>query len=475
MIYDDFGKPLGQAFPERGVAFSFLTGSPQPFVTQILLEPVSAEAFFVRAQNTWKTNPEAALADLHQTFKREPNHDRAHDLQSKIELASGQVDAALVAAEKAVAINAASGEFRLTLAAALAASGDFARATQHVREAGDSSDPSSTLKAQSLLALGDLLVDQPNPNHKEALQAYMEAIRAADAFANEKHVQPRRQAKLVLVDAHLGAARAICAGAWKKKEAVVPKWLAKAEAAAGDMLQNEAAGDEFRFHVARQTLAALAGQPGLIDESRYAQQVASLAARMQNSSTDARFRAQVQWQTSEALYHAVVNAHARNARNEAQSYAQAAVQYMESAGPHRQQSAALAAFAGRLYFRVGAVHAALANDHPAAVAWYKKAIPLLEQPAPATAEANSKMQGEAFVGMGVSMWHVGDKEEAVRLTTEGVHLFEQAAQQGLIASAELEIPYKNLSAMHGQLGNDAESKQFAELAARSTQDGPVRK
>ena len=71
-----------------------------------------------------------------------------------------------------------------------------------------------------------------------------------------------------------------------------------------------------------------------------------------------------------------------------------------------------------------------------------------------------------FISMGVSFWKAGKHEQALKLTSEGVHLFNGAVDQGLIDRSQLEIPYSNLASMHHALGNTAASKEFAELANR---------
>jgi hypothetical protein len=106
------------------------------------------------------------------------------------------------------------------------------------------------------------------------------------------------------------------------------------------------------------------------------------------------------------------------------------------------------------------------NDHLTAVKYYAKAIPLLEKPVPVACIAETPKHGEAFISMGVSYWQQGDQRKALDLTSEGVHLVEQAVKSGLAETAQLEIPYANLANMHRELGDATNSQKYADMASR---------
>ena len=82
-IYDVFGRALGQAYPERGVAFSYDAGKEPPAVSKILMEPISAESFVARAEKNWQTQHESALRDVDIAIRRQPEHARAHWIRSQ--------------------------------------------------------------------------------------------------------------------------------------------------------------------------------------------------------------------------------------------------------------------------------------------------------------------------------------------------------------------------------------------------------
>ncbi len=94
-----------------------------------------------------------------------------------------------------------------------------------------------------------------------------------------------------------------------------------------------------------------------------------------------------------------------------------------------KQSPSSAFLLGRLYFRLGTIHALGNHDHRTAVAWFDKAIPLLERPSPNELTADLGRHGETFVSMGVSYWEAGQREKAVALTEKGIKWMEQAVKQ----------------------------------------------
>ena len=121
---------------------------------------------------------------------------------------------------------------------------------------------------------------------------------------------------------------------------------------------------------------------------------------------------------------------------------------------------------GRVYFRLGTIHALSDHDHRSAVGWFEKALPLLERPSPSELAADLGRHGEAFVSMGVSYWEVGQRERAVALTEKGIRMMEQAVEQHTFDRALLAVPYNNLAAMHRALGSPVRAKQYQEMAAR---------
>ncbi len=463
VIYDDGGKPLGQAFPERGVVFSFDPKNPSAAVAQLLLEGINAEQFVARAESRAAAQPEASLTDLAEALARDPKHPRGHYTRARILANFGQATEALDAIEQAIRAQPGSAEYRLYHAQVLMRLGRFEEAERVVVDTVATIQPPPHLQARALCLQGELAIVGVNRDVKQSLKLHMQAIDAADGAAGDAKAVVRREAKRVLVDSHLGAAHAIALGQWNKKETVVPKWLIKAGEAATDLVNNEGAEPYLRFDVARRALVAIAASQGAVDGSRVTQDFQALGNRELTAAADRLVRSRVEWELAQGLYEGMQEAHARGEAGKATTLGEAAVRHLGNVSPPRDEQEYLL---GQIYYRVGAEQAVFRSDHATAVKWYAKAIPLLEKPLPMACVAETSQHGEAFISMGVSFWQQGDHRKALELTSEGVHLVEQAVRAGLADSAQLEIPYANLANMHRELGDASNSRKYADMASR---------
>ena len=81
LVSNELGEILGQSYPERGVLFSFEPaddpGKALKKVTHIVLEPITAEPFVLRAETNIDIRPEFSLHDAEQAIKLQPGNARA--------------------------------------------------------------------------------------------------------------------------------------------------------------------------------------------------------------------------------------------------------------------------------------------------------------------------------------------------------------------------------------------------------------
>jgi hypothetical protein len=98
----------------------------------------------------------------------------------------------------------------------------------------------------------------------------------------------------------------------------------------------------------------------------------------------------------------------------------------------------------------------------------------LEQPVPATA-VDPGVHGESFVSMAVTYWEQENRPEALRLTSQGLKLMEQAVADGVLKSASLAVPYGNLASMHESMGDFEQAQKFSEMASRFEANSPAPK
>ncbi len=471
LVSNELGDILGEAYPERGVLFAFQQnqqqGKPTMDVTEIILEPIGPDAFVLRAETNLQSNFKQNLRDLDEAIKVAPNNARAHWLRSRVLAATGQSDEALAASRKAIALGGNNARFRVTHAQILDQAGHRKEAITETARAITMSDERPHVKARAQCLMGDLLSDGPEPDWAAALKFHMTAIRTADPLTASRHPAIRLAAKEVMVDAHLGAANDIAWGRWGGKEKAVTEWTKRAAAFAEELIENDGGSSEHRFRVASRTLAAMVGVEGKMDPTDWVKEVVRVGNKLIDGTTAPNEKRQSRWELGMALFNAVQIYHSRKQYDLALEVGQQAVGYLE---PGRQDNPLLPEqryLLGRLHFRLGAIHALNKENHAAAVVWFDKAAPLLEEPLSTKPDAELGRHGETLVSMGVSYWETGQQEKAMQLTRRGLGLMKQAVSSGAMASSTLGVPYENLAAMHRHLGNDAEAKEMEKLAGNA--------
>ena len=471
LISNELGEILGQCYPERGVMFSFAPssqpGKPSTKVAQIILEPVNAEPFMLRAETELENHPETSLADLEVAVKLAPDNARARWLQARAFLLLGQAKKALAAVDEALQREPNSPHYLLTKAQILGQMGRYREATQAAEAVVAASASKAHLKVRAVCLLGDLASSGPQPDYKRAMQHHSQAVKMAEALARDPHPAIRQPAKEVLVDAHLGAAQDIAWGVWNNKEVAVAAWLKRASEFAEDLIEHEGASVELRFRVAARALSACVGVQGKLDPTPWAEQAARTGEELARAAVSPAQKFQRQREAGLALYDAVQVFQMRNDRDAAEKFGKRATEFFEATRPGKDRPADLYLL-GRLYFRIGAIRASSASNHQAAVEWFDKAAATLQEAAPHVASPERGRLGETFVSMGVSYWEANQREKAVQITRQGLEIMEQAVQEGTLPKSTLDVAYGNLATMHRQLGQNELAKRYAEKVSDKT-------
>jgi tetratricopeptide (TPR) repeat protein len=469
LVSNELAEILGQAYPERGVLLAFEPSpeknKPSMKVTHIILEPLGAEPFILRAETEIENRYDLSQRDLEQALNLQPNNARANWLLGRVLSATDQLEKAEAASAKSVQLEPENPRYRVTRAQILGQLGRSADAIKEAQQAVDISSDRAHIQARALCLLGDLTASGPKPDYRKAISYHTKAVQVADAVANDPHPAIRLTAKEVLVDAHLGAVHDIAWGDWKEKDVAVNKWLEQAASFADDLVQNEGGSEENQFRVYTRALTACVGLRGKIDPKPWIQEALTHGNSLIDSTSDPLRKAQYQWDLGMALYDAVQIYQLRADHATALKYAQAAVQYLEK-GYERKQSLSADYVLGRLYFRLGAIHAIRDKNHEEAVVWFDKAAPLLMKPLPPESVADLGREGETFVSMGVSYWETNERAKALELTGHGISLMEEAVKQGTMEQSSLIVPYNNISSMHRNLGSNRKADQYQEMAAK---------
>ena len=463
LVSNDLGEILGQTFPERGVLFAFepaeVPGKASSKVVQIILEPVSAEAFVLRAETFLDAELAASVRDLENAVKLQPENARAHWLRARALTTLGDNVPALASAKESVRLEPANARYQVTLADLLGKLGQIEEGMVQAQAALKNSQERPHVTARALCLLGDLTSSGPNPDYPRAIEYHTQAIKMADPLAINRHPAVRLAAKEVLIDAHLGAAHDIAWGNWNEQKLAVTRWLDRAAAFAEEYVENDGGSVEHRFRVAHRALAALIGLEGALDPTEWVDAALGSGQELLASTTDDAQKSQTEWQLGMALYDAVQAYQMRSEHDLAFRYGQQAVKYLEQgimgkAGPAENY------LLGRLYFRLGAIQAVGEGNHQVAINWFNKASVLFEQVADQIAPEEAGRLGDTFISMSVSYWEVGQHQRALDLTGRGVHLIEFGVTGGSLDRSALEIPYGNLAIMHRRLGQDSQADKY---------------
>ena len=275
-------------------------------VTHIILEPLNAEPFILRAETEMENRYDSSLRDLEQALNLQPENARANWLMSRVLSATDQLEKAEAAAAKAVQLEPDNPRYRVTWAQILGQMGRLPEAIKEAQKAVDTSNDRAHIQARALCLLGDLTASGPKPDYRKAISYHTKAVQVADAVANDPHPAIRLAAKEVLVDAHLGAVHDIAWGDWKEKDLAVTKWLERAASFADDLVQNEGGSQENQFRVYTRALTACVGARGKIDPKPWIKEAISHG----NELIEAHLRSLHKAQLSMGLGHGVVRCRA---------------------------------------------------------------------------------------------------------------------------------------------------------------------
>jgi len=479
-VTDAEGVLLGQAYPERGVLFMFAppsdvvvatTNAPQAAVTHVVIQPLDADAFALRAESRLHGPYEQNINDLNTALALNPNLAHAHWLLAEIYLATGQADKAKAAADAACEIAPENAAYQLRKSEAQVLLGQHDDATLAIRAILDDEGTPPIVKAQALHAMGRLAALGDIEIASKAIAFENRSIALADSLATSKNIKERRAAKQVLIEAHLAVARQIAKQDFENKLASVSQWIARASGLAEDMIEHDGGSLELRLLVARESLEALANFKPTKDPGPFVSEAEETATTLTSDCSDDMWRRRIQWELGQSYFQAVRIEHLRLQPASALRYGQLAIENLAEGAAKRQAVYDSEQLVGKLYFHIGVVHAVQKQDHRAAAQWYDKAMPLLTAPRPASTLLAPHHDGEELVSMGVTYWQIGEKDHAIDLTLNGAELVEKAVDSGMLSKKSLAVPYGNLATMYEQLGEKDDAAKYSELA-RSASGAP---
>jgi len=477
-VPDQFGAILGHAYPERGVVLSFAPDSKVPRVAQILVEPIAAEPFVLRALYDYDHNYERDLIDLDYALKLAPNQAQGHWLKARTLATLGRHDEALEHAQMAVRFDSSVGGYRLTVARILGLTGDHENGIESARATVAARETLPHTRAMGECLLGDMTAEVSGGDYREAVGHYLKAIKLGRPLVTDPRTDVRRTAKQALIKANMGLGCCIAMGNYERKREVSAKWFDRSAAYIKEFVQRDRGDKVLPLALQAKRLQAWASLKDGTDPTAVADFAIREGRRLIARSKDPLYQKRIEWELGAALMDAVRVEHVRGKHEQAIRYAETAATLIEEAASARQLTAIEQFRMGRFYFLAGSIHAIGKKDHGEAARWYDNAVPRLTAltfPRALTAERG--YVGEWLVSMGVTYWEVDSREKGIELTERGAALMKQAVVEGNLIESALAVPYDNLATMYGELGNPEKSKNFAEMADKletAAKDAPPR-
>ena len=467
-IPDQHGEILGQAYPERGLLFSFTENIKAIRVSTVLLEPVSAEMFRLRAQYDFGNNYARSLSGLGQAIKLDPKDAEAHWMRSQYLDIMGKPRDAMTSVQKAIRLKPTNAVYRLTRARLYAKTNRLLTGMEEVKEIIRELDLPPEINGQAHNLLGDMYAMGRRADHQLALKHHLKAIDHSVKAVGDRRFAIRRAAKHVLVNAHVSVARDIAMGNFQRQSQVVPKWLLRATEMADEFISDDQGDELLQMQIFRDTLASYAElKTGNFDAAIAVEEALRTGRQMIADASDDAYKTQVERMLAESLFHASRIHRSRGQYDLAMKFANNALGLIESSKDDWEPVAHDRYLEAQLHFVVGSVHAVRDDDHEEAVAWYSKARRrLTSSSSHASPLYSNRAHGEMYVSMGLSYWETQERDDAMRLTVQGAEIMKEAVEDGTLLLKAMAVPYGNLATMHGSLGNSSKSQEFAKLVAK---------
>ncbi len=471
-LHNGQGVRLAQVFPERGVILRFASVAGATAhgvqVDGIVIQPIKAEPYLLRAENNLIQHPALSLIDLRAALQLDHTSAHARWLLAEIEINRGKAISAEHHAAEAAELEPNNAAFRLQWARCLRFLAQYDQAVEETRAVLQIPELEPLLRAEALYEMGLLAALGSQEVSKSAIPLHQKAIEIADQLVVGEDPQVGRAAGRLLVDMHLAMAVEIARGKWERKMETVSQWIERASALAEGIIMEDESQLKLRLRVAVNALAAAAALDQPIDPLLWVEEAEQTAKQLRRASEDPLIRDQIDWDLGLAYFQAAQIEHRRSEADSALRLGELADAKLAKLATQRDELPDTGYLMGRLYFQIGAVYAVHGNDHLSACNWYDQAADRLLNPVPVTTMATPQQHGDALVSMGVSYWETGSREQAIEITEAGVKLVEQAVESGLLHEEALVIPYGNLAAMFEALGETEPAALYTDLAKKIT-------
>lgn len=309
--------------------------------------------------------------------------------------------------------------------------------------------------ASRKIALARLCVFPQVGKGRRASELVTEAMKSLTPQLQTKRVI---EARRLLLEAHIVMVQAISAGPWDNKQQRLEAWLVNTESLV-KVVDDPPSAPLNRLQTIRRVLDALANVEFEVAHERWerlartAEQQVKLATPFSRSEFDLEM----------GRIHRQLAQLARNRGDVDDALQRAMLSHkqlsrVEHPFWHRRQEMELK----ETQFLLGAMHAIGKEDHVAAVRWFEVVEPHVDKIDPESHALGNV--GDRLVSMGVSYWEIGKRDKALELTERGRRRIDLLVQAGRLPDTSLATAFRNLSVMHGDLGNGEQSAKYIELA-----------
>jgi|GEM_PF-4003397 len=476
LIRDDMGKPLGKAFPEKGIILTYAAGTKKnekdPLISMIMFEKVCAETFLMRAEEELNHDLRLCQDDVLEAMQIEADNPRSTWLMAKILVIAQLYEQAYQNAQAAVIADKSNPEFRITYSETLGHTGEFETALKEANNAIKLANNERHLIARASRLMGALHCERPDPNMEAAMENYKKAIAIGIGF-NDVDVRSKRlAAKDAAFYSHLGMAAVIARNNnYSDKQKSVNQWLHAAEKLAADLEDVEKVREHYRFKVATEALDILTFLDSPASPDVWAEKAQTYGkAAISETSDDVRL-SQIQRELGSALFSATQICKLNNEIENAIEYCELAAEYLDQSAKLTTRKSVTANYKlGVVYFWLGVMKRMQdAEDNNAGIREYELAIPLLEEVEPIQQYISIGRHGKTFVKMGLHFWKAGQQKKAIELLEAGVVAMHLAIAEGQMEDNEMITPYRNLAHMYRETGQKENAKKLTAAVAKLTQ------
>jgi tetratricopeptide (TPR) repeat protein len=311
LLTDSAGVPLARTYPERGVVLCFaerqsadaqrqsagadsdpLSVASDPtsehglFIGKIILQPIKAAPFLLRAENEATSDLSLSIRDLEEALKLDHNSAHAKWLLSNLSLKIGKAVTAERQAVEAVEIDPGNSFYRLQHAKCLRHLARYDLAAEEAKKVLESPTIDQIVRAKALHEMGILASLGSAEVAERAVPLITKAIEIADQHATDDDVRVRLEANKLLVVAHLDMAVFISKGKWDQKDQTVPQWIERASALSEEIIARDKRHLSLRLQVAISALAAAANVEPPIDPQLWIEEAEQTAATLHEATDD---------------------------------------------------------------------------------------------------------------------------------------------------------------------------------------------